>query len=354
MDLVVKKTFRQAFLLASIVMASLLVGVGLLGSEPVLAAQLQDRQLQLSDSRPGKISEYKMSMTLQTAASMGSIRILFCGDFALLYYPCTPPAGFDASNATILNQTNISGFSIDPSSTANVLVLTRAPAPVSPGPISITLGNVTNQNYAASSFIRYHTYATSDASGAATDEGAAAYSINDDFSVSTEVPPYLTICVGIQINSSDCSDVQGDYLQLGNFSTKKAAMGQSQFVVSTNADNGYTVRVQGQTMTSGNNTIPALSNSTPSAPGTSQFGINLRANTNPSGGTDPAGPGGGVATVGYGQPNLFRYNSGDVVASSASVEDYRKYTVSYLVNINGSQPAGVYGSSFSYIGLGNF
>jgi hypothetical protein len=336
-----------------IIAALPIMGVGLFVVSPVQAAQLEQRSLQLSNSIPGETSNYAITMNIPTSDTLGSIKVEFCANSAILYLSCTAPTGFDVSGASIASQTGISGFTVDASTTSNVLILSRTPDNFAGGVIAITLSNVTNQSVEASSFARYYTYATDDASGPVTDDGAVAYSINDDFAVSAEVPPYLTLCVGVAI-ATDCSSVAGDFVQLGELSSARSSSGQSQVAVATNAGDGYTVRVTGATMTSGNNTIPPMTNAGSSAVGTSQFGINLRANTAPSMGADPDGPGVGQPSAAYGQVNIFKYASGDIVAGSSVPDDFRRYTVSYLVNISRNQQPGVYSSTFSYVALGNF
>jgi hypothetical protein len=125
-------------------------------------------------------------------------------------------------------------------------------------------------------------------------------------------------------------------------------------VIATNGQNGYNISVNGSTLTSGNNTIPPLISGATSQIGVSQFGINLRVNSNPNVGVDPSGPGIGSPTASYDQPNNFRYNNGDIVATAGGVTDYRKFTVSYIVNISKQQPAGIYASTFTYVALSNF
>lgn len=320
----------------------------------VTAAQIQERGLQLSDNRPGAVSEYRISMNIPSGGTLGSVKVEFCSNLALLYYPCTPPPGFDVSSAAVVAESGISGFSVHPSTTANELVLTRTPAAFAGGLITITLNNVTNQNFEGSSFARYYTYATDDASGAVTDDGAVAYDIREDFGVSAEVPPYLTMCVATTIANPDCTSASGNFVQLGEFSTRRASLGVSQAAIATNAANGYTLRIAGLGMVSGNNVLPSLSASSSSRPGTSQFGINVRANSNPSGGANPDGAGSGSAAPAYGAANIFRFNSGEVIAGHFTADDYRRYTISYLVNISQAQPAGVYSGTFAYIALGNF
>ncbi len=350
----VADTLKYALRICTVAMALLLIGVGPFAPLLTSASQLQGRTLKLSNNIPGQTSNYEISMDIATAGTLGSIEVKFCSNLALLYYPCTPPTGFDVSVASISAQSGISGFTIDPSTTANILILSRIPSAVPTGTTSITLSGVKNQAAAGSSFARYYTYAANDASGPVIDDGAVAYSLNDDFGVSAEVPPYLTFCVATTVTSTDCTATEGDFVQLGQLTTARASAGTSQMALATNAESGYTIRILGQSMTSGNNVIPPLTTNTSSAPGTNQFGINLAANSDPSSGSGATGPGTGSATPNYGQSNSFRFVGGEIVASGTSVEDYRKYTVTYLVNINRSQPPGVYASSFSYIALGNF
>ena len=111
--------------------------------------------------------------------------------------------------------------------------------------------------------------------------------------------------------------------------------------------------VLGTSMTSGSNVLPALAGA-PSQEGDAQFGINLRANSDPIIGEDPTGPGSGGVTVGYNAPNLFRFQSGDAIATTSNPDDYRKYTVSYIVNVDENQPGGVYSTTLTYVALANF
>jgi hypothetical protein len=88
--------------------------------------------------------------------------------------------------------------------------------------------------------------------------------------------------------------------------------------------------------------------------GVSQFGINGRSNNSPSVGSEPDGPGLTVPGVGYNTPNIFRFASGDIIASSNNTDDYRKLTMSYIVNASRNQPPGKYVATVSYICLANF
>jgi hypothetical protein len=131
---------------------------------------------------------------------------------------------------------------------------------------------------------------------------------------------------------------------------------------STNATGGYSITVNGPTLTSGGNNIAAMASRAAGARGVSQFGMNLKLNTvltstvavgaevdDPSNGTDLRGQ----ATAGYDTVDEFKFASGDVVANSAfnsaGPTNAQIFTVSYIVNVPGSQTAGTYTTTLTYI-----
>ena len=105
--------------------------------------------------------------------------------------------------------------------------------------------------------------------------------------------------------------------------------------------------------------------------GVAQFGLNLRANTaaaaasfpgtTPLDSRDIAAVSDGVSlhgrpTADYGTADTFKFVTGDVVADSnfnnagSSDTTYSEiYTISYIANVPGSQPAGTYTSTLTYI-----
>jgi hypothetical protein len=107
-------------------------------------------------------------------------------------------------------------------------------------------------------------------------------------------------------------------------------------------------------MTSGNNTITALSSPTPSLPGISQFGINLRDNSSPQVGEEPAGPGTAAPAPDYNIPNFFTFRPGDTIASSSLSTEFNRLTVSYVANVSADQPVGVYSTTITYLAVAQF
>jgi hypothetical protein len=115
-------------------------------------------------------------------------------------------------------------------------------------------------------------------------------------------------------------------------------------------------------MTSGSNTITGMAASTAGVRGTSQFGLNLKANTvttsTPATGIEVAPvPNGtnyrGQAATGYDSVDTFKFFTGDAVANSYNVSpggtDAQIFTATYIVNVPGSQPAGTYTTTLTYI-----
>ena len=118
--------------------------------------------------------------------------------------------------------------------------------------------------------------------------------------------------------------------------------------VSTNTANGYSVSVQGATLTAGANTIAAIGGTnTASAPGTSQFGINVSA----SGGS-------GTVTAPYaGSGFAYAANATtpDQTASESTGDGVNTvYSVEYLANISGVTPASNYSTVLTYSVTANF
>ena len=141
---------------------------------------------------------------------------------------------------------------------------------------------------------------------------------------------------------------------------------------STNAGQGYIITVNGSTLQSGSNNIAAMSSTAVPVPGISQFGLNLKANDTtylaaatgaevaplPSESVIGGVTYRGQAATGYDVVNEFRFNSGESVANSyngytpgvnTAATDGQIYTVTYIANVPGSQPAGDYSTTLTYI-----
>jgi len=314
------------------------------------------RQLRLSDGTVEATSvNYRFAFNTITSASIGSVTFEVCQNYQYEQGdPCTPPAGFRGGGATLVSSIPYADFTYNPASTDNRIVISRpAASPVTPQPLTFELEGVTNPSAVGSYYVRIQTHASTDGSGPQIDYGIVIFATNIGIDITTEVPPYLLFCTGITIDGYNCGTAEGSFISFGELSSQASRSATSQMLASTNAPYGYSITLAGETMTAGNNVIPAMTGN-PSSVGVSQFGINSRQNTNPSVGSDPEGPGLTNATSGYNTPNSFRFQSGDIIASNSNTDDYRKFTVSYLVNVNSSQPPGRYVATISYICLGSF
>jgi hypothetical protein len=344
---------KKSFCIVAIAVVSAAC-LGLSFSQSAMAAQLGQRSLQLSDVTPGATAQHTFTFSYATLGTdVGSLIFEYCTS-PLPEIACDAPAGLNASGVSLIQQTGETGFFIL-SAQSNRITLTRASVqPPTNNPSQYTFSNVNNPTGAPRTFyVRISSFASIDGSGTATDFGAVVNSTVQGVQVSSEVPPYLKFCVGLSI-ADDCTTAEGNLVDLGDMSTSHASSGTSQMMAATNADFGLAIAMYGTTLTSGNNIVPALTSPTVSAPGNAQFGINLRANTDPPGGQNPTGGGITYPMTRYNVPNRYAFANGDTIATSPDVTDTRKLTVSYLANISPAQPPGVYTATLTYICTATF
>ncbi|HUD81286.1 MAG TPA: hypothetical protein VMR08_01510 [Patescibacteria group bacterium] len=317
---------------------------------------LFNRTDKLSDSYPGDTATNVIGFQIgYTTAMLGSIEIQFCSNSPLIAEPCTSPVGFDASGALLSNQIGNTGFSISNLSSTNAIILTRTPVAGNNDNNTYQLDNIVNPTTLGTYYVRLTIYPTTDASGAYTIAGGIALSTISRLTINSIVPPYLLFCSAIVIVDHNCADATGNYVNLGSFNQNQTSSGISEFTVATNAQYGFSVTIDGDTLRSGINPIPALSSPTVSLIGDSQFGLNLQTNSVPPVGADPFGADAtGTIASNYDVPNQFMFNSGNVVLASVAPSGFETYTVSYIANVNSNQPPGFYVTTISFICLANF
>jgi hypothetical protein len=340
------------------------------------AAQITVRSLTLQagttngGSMPGGVVRHDFDFTVPTTGSVGSIRFEYCTSAA---GACTVPTGLLTTAATLEAQTGATGFTIN--NTANgAPFITRTAASVSgPATLSYTFNNVTNPtatNYTF--FVRIATFSSTDTTGASTDLGNVTAATATQILLSGTMPEALVFCtgatIGLTLGVPDCATATSCVIAFNQlFSPVDTATTTSQMAASTNAGGGYAISVNGPTLTSGSNTITGMGSVSAIARGVSQFGLNLKANTvatstvavgleiaTTSNGTNFRGQ----ATTGYNTVDEFKFTTGDIVADSANGgaggTDAQVYTVSYVVNVPGSQPAGTYTTTLTYIATPTF
>jgi hypothetical protein len=141
------------------------------------------------------------------------------------------------------------------------------------------------------------------------------------------------------------------------FSSTIPATATAEFTVLNYTSWGYVVHMVGTPPTKGNHTIPAMTSTGPSVPGTEQFGINLVANTAPSSfGANPVHGlfAYGDATPNYNSPNDFRFVSGEAIAQAPKSSGTTTYTISYIVNVNSLTPGGAYEGTQQLVVTGTY
>lgn len=122
---------------------------------------------------------------------------------------------------------------------------------------------------------------------------------------------------------------------------------------------GYALQIVGSAPQFEGHVLSSLGAPTASNPGTEQFGLNVTKNTMPAVGEYPQQlPKDqeifGVAEEGYGSPNLFQYTSGATVARGLTDVGQTHFTVSMIVNIDNSTPAGSYSGDFLAVVIPDF
>lgn len=320
------------------------------------AMRMQDRKLYMNSTEPGAMTYYEVAFRYMSAASVGSVDMLFCMD-PIPHHACVPPPGLDVSNATLTDQSGETGYSISSRST-NHLVLSRTPAMVTPSatPSSYKLDNIRNPSSVDEAFsVRLRTHGSTDATGPQIDFGSVRGQLQDGITLETQVPPMLVFCLAEEVADNCGGTNENYYTDMGELDPGKTLTAQSQMAVGTNASGGFTITADGYLMSAGANIIDSPTVPTESRPGTNQFGINLVANDSPIVGKDPEGTwANAVTSPDYGVSNKYKYVPGDVVAYSPNVSLMKKFTVSYIVNSSVDLRPGVYTTTVTYIATGQF
>ncbi len=358
-------------------------------SSAAAATQITARSLTLvagttdGGSKPGGTVDHKFQFTLSdTTDTLGSITFQYCTTAAAVAsgIGCVAPTGISTHTATLGAESGATGFttitssSIDDASDGayNVTTIGRSSASTigaSPVAVTVQINGVVNPTAAETFFVRIATHSSLDGSGAALEAGTVAAATSTQIQLSGTMPESLVFCAGatVGVNAGsvpDCSTVTTGTVNFDRlFSPTDTAIATSQMAASTNAGSGYAITVNGPTLTSGTNTVAPMSDGsggpTAGIHGVSQFGLNLVANTvatsTPAVGIDIAPASGtgnykGEPVPHYATVDSFKYADGDTVADSANAgTDAQIYTTSYIVNVPGSQPAGTYSTTLTYI-----
>lgn len=148
--------------------------------------------------------------------------------------------------------------------------------------------------------------------------------------------------------------VVGGTFDLGVLAPTTTATASTTVSVRNYLTNGYVVRMYGNPLEQNGHTMAAPAVPTTSQVGTEQFAINLRDNTSPNVGADPVQlPSSsfsfGTYANGYDVVDSFKYVNGDVVAQSDRSSGTTQFTISFIVNIASTTPAGYYETDMSAV-----
>ena len=361
------------------VTAVLLLAAIILSAVPAkqaYAAQIVDRKLTLvagaSDggSKAGGVVSHLFDFTVPGGSDVGSIQFLYCTTAS---GTCTTPTGLDTTSAALGSENGATGFSMV-NTTNGAPYLTRTAATVAASTaLTYQLDTITNPTDSNTTFfVRISTFLSEDTTGSATDTGTVTASTADEIVLTGIMPESLIFCTGGTISTTsgipDCSTATSGAISFNQlFSPSDTATATSQMAASTNATTGYNITVNGATLTSGANTITAMSSAATGARGSGQFGMNLMANTTttstPAVGADVAPSANGTdlrgqAATDYDTADTFKFADGDSVANSANggagPTNAQIFTASYIVNVPGSQIAGTYTTTLTYICTATF
>ena len=142
--------------------------------------------------------------------------------------------------------------------------------------------------------------------------------------------------------------------RLGVLSTQTTATKTMTVRIRSYLGGGYNLQIMGDPPKYEGHLLKTSNTPIASLPGTEQFGINVVANTSPAVGADPQQVPSAETSFGevmeqYDIPNWFKYRSGATVARSLSDSGRTDYTVTMIVNISSSTPAGEYAGDFAAV-----
>lgn len=141
---------------------------------------------------------------------------------------------------------------------------------------------------------------------------------------------------------------------LGELSTETTATKTMVVKILNYLGEGYTLHIEGNAPKFKNHLLATPGSPVASDPGTEQFAINIAANTTPNVGAAPLQVPADQGVFGeveddYKTANLFKYTSGEVIARSNAESGRTDYTISMIVNISNSTPAGHYSGDFAAV-----
>jgi hypothetical protein len=361
--------------------------------------ELQSRSVEMSTSVAGASATYHVSFTAATTASIGGIVVDFCSNDPIMGDTCTAPTGLSIGTPTVsgasstLTGTWTAGKVASSVSTLSYTTTTPVALTGGSSQVYFDITSMTNPSTASQLYARLYTFDTAtdagnySATGTDTgliDAGGTALYTTNALHVTSKVQEELTFCIDTN-SASNCGGASGNAVSLGDSHGVLSSNGPfvdktTQYIVQTNAGSGAVIRLEGNTLTSGSNSIAAActgtcpgATPTTSVPGTSQFGLctydSAGAATITAASTYNGGAAGlcqgttqtsGTGTTGGDNGASFGLNTaltsgtyGDTLASVVAGAQATG-TLVFLGNISVTQPAGIYSTTLTFIATGTY
>jgi len=336
--------------------ALLMVGIvvfnfGLFSPGVAVAASLTSLSDTVSNLTTGVTASHVIKFTTPTGIASGETIIL-------TFDNSTSTTGVTASDVTVLDDATPITVNAGAPSGANWGFSNASPV------ITFTTGSGTVASSSAITITFNGTNKITNGSvGTTTLHISGTLGNNDTGVLSMAIISNGVIAVSAEVLGSITFSVSSNAIYFGNLRTSGPCFAQNtnpgnvtcptvteteafNMTAGTNAPTGYSISVQGGTLTSGGNTIDALASNTASSPGTEQFGLRMTA----TGGS-------GTVTAPYsdaGYAYTGTTSTAAQVASHTGPSAVTTYSVRYLANIAALTEAGSYSTSHTYVATGNF
>ena len=339
---------------------SLYLVVGLLlltgGVQVAYAASLTSLSDTMSSSKISTLSSHVLKFTTPTGAneSTDTIIITFPSDFnftsktiGTVTFTHGATTGAESTETLAASPSGTAWGAVFSGTQNRILTLTAPTDGVGSAAIAasdkvIITYDSTNSTNASSAT----SYAIA-VSGTFGDTGSITVNILSDDQVAVTATVSQSLTFSISDNTIEFGTLSASAAQYADNSAGDASEVEAHnLIVGTNASNGYTMTLNGATLTSGANTITAIgSSNTASSAGTEQFGLRMTA----SGGS-------GAVTAPYAASG-FAFDTAafpDQVASASGASANTTYSARYLANITSNTEAGSHSSTLPYVATANF
>ena len=355
------KTFisRVRFLTSLYLVVGLLMLTG--GVQVAYAAAITSASDTMSTQKELVVSSHTIKFTTPTGAEQST-------DTIIITFPSTGTTPFNFTGKTIGTLTFTHGATTGSETTE---VLAAAPSATDWGAVFsgtqnriLTLTAPTDGVGAATLAATQKiiiTYNSTNSINASANASPYAIAISGTFGDTGNISvPILTddqVAVTATVDQSITFSISDNTIGFGTLSASAACFAQGvagcsaseieahNIVIGTNAGSGYSMTINGTTLTNGSFTIATTSANTASTIGSEQFGLRMNAS-------------GGLGTVsapytaaGYAFDSL---NFPDQVAAATGASANTTYSVRYIANIASNTEAGAYTSTLTYVATANF